>query len=54
MEFRTRFVILSKNFKNKSVKILTKIFFNLEKNLDFLDKENGLEKQKSRLYLSKT
>jgi hypothetical protein len=48
------FSFLSKIFKNKSVKFLTKFFFNLERNLDFLDKENGLEKQKSRLYFSKT
>ena len=48
------FSFLSKIFKNKSVKFLTKNFFNLERNLDFLDKENGLENQKSRFYSSKT
>jgi hypothetical protein len=46
--------LLSKIFKNKSVKFLTKLFFILERKLDFGDKENALEKQKSRLYFSKT
>jgi hypothetical protein len=45
--------LLSKIFKNNSVKFLTKLFFILERKLDFGDKENALEKQKSRLYFSK-
>ena len=47
MEIRTRFVILSKIFKNKSVKFLTKFFFNLEKKLGVEDRKNGLKMQKS-------
>ena len=46
--------ILSKNFKNKLRNFLTNFFFILERNLDFLDSEKALEKQKSRLYFSKT
>ena len=48
------FCILSKIFKNKFGKFLTKFFFNLERNLGFEAKKNGLEMQKTRLYFSKT
>ena len=40
-------MVLSKIFKNKSVKFLTKFFFNLEKKLGVEDRKKGLEKQKS-------
>ena len=45
---------LSKNFVVKNAKIFDKIFFILERNLGVESKKNGLEKQKSRLYFSKT
>ena len=33
---------------------MTKFFFNLERKMGFGSRKNGLEKQKTRLYFSKT
>jgi hypothetical protein len=46
--------ILSKIFKDKLRKFLTKFLFILERKNGFGERENALENQKSRFYFSKT